>query len=171
MMLNDLFNYKQLDSQHSQVNPEQVIVLRHRPFEAGLAKVLPWLAEEHHDVFNAYQWILCPVLEKSMLKMIKNGDAPFIVDLRHPLDILPDPRTLPGALKLSPEEVESGKHEIPDDRDIILFCTCPNEATSARVALQLKKHGITRVRPLEGGFYKWRELGYPMEDALVSNAE
>jgi rhodanese-related sulfurtransferase len=36
------------------------------------------------------------------------------------------------------------------------------------VALQLKKLGIVRVRPLEGGFDKWRELGYPMVDAVIS---
>jgi rhodanese-related sulfurtransferase len=33
------------------------------------------------------------------------------------------------------------------------------------VALQLKKLGITRVRPLDGGYNAWRELGYPLEPA------
>jgi rhodanese-related sulfurtransferase len=33
------------------------------------------------------------------------------------------------------------------------------------VALQLKKLGITRVRPLEGGYHAWREMGYPIEPA------
>ena len=86
------------------------------------------------------------------MKMIENQEQPFIIDLRHPLDILPDPRTLPGAFKLAPQEVEARVSEIPTERDVVLFCTCPNEATSARVALQLKKLGILRVRPLEGGF-------------------
>jgi rhodanese-related sulfurtransferase len=27
----------------------------------------------------------------------------------------------------------------------------------------LKKRGITRVRPLAGGFIAWREAGYPTE--------
>jgi 3-mercaptopyruvate sulfurtransferase SseA len=27
----------------------------------------------------------------------------------------------------------------------------------------LQKFGITRVRPLEGGFEAWRERNYPME--------
>jgi rhodanese-related sulfurtransferase len=31
------------------------------------------------------------------------------------------------------------------------------------VALQLKKQGITRVRPLEGGLDVWVERGYPVE--------
>jgi rhodanese-related sulfurtransferase len=27
----------------------------------------------------------------------------------------------------------------------------------------LRKRGLTRVRPLAGGFDAWRELGYPVE--------
>jgi 3-mercaptopyruvate sulfurtransferase SseA len=35
------------------------------------------------------------------------------------------------------------------------------------VALLLKRRGITRVRPLEGGLDAWRERGYPLEQKLV----
>ena len=35
----------------------------------------------------------------------------------------------------------------PCDRDVVLFCSCPNEASAARAALILRKYGITRVRP------------------------
>jgi len=31
------------------------------------------------------------------------------------------------------------------------------------VAFQLKRRGITRVRPLRGGFAAWAERGFPME--------
>jgi rhodanese-related sulfurtransferase len=31
------------------------------------------------------------------------------------------------------------------------------------VALALRRRGVTRVRPLEGGFAEWRERGYPVE--------
>jgi hypothetical protein len=30
------------------------------------------------------------------------------------------------------------------------------------VALQLRKLGIRRVRPLLGGFHEWKQLGFPM---------
>jgi membrane protein DedA with SNARE-associated domain len=46
-----------------------------------------------------------------------------IIDLRHPLDLLPDPRTLPGALRISPEELQHRHNEITRDGEIILFCT------------------------------------------------
>jgi rhodanese-related sulfurtransferase len=31
------------------------------------------------------------------------------------------------------------------------------------VALILRRRGIERVRPLAGGFYAWRDLGYPLK--------
>jgi len=90
--------------------------------------------------------------------------APFIVDLRHPLDYLPDPRVLPGALRIGPKEIAARAEDLPRDRDVILYCTCPSEETSAKVAQQLLKLGVHRVRPLRGGFESWRDLGYPLED-------
>lgn len=90
--------------------------------------------------------------------------APFIVDLRHPLDYLPDPRVLPGSIRIGPGEIAQRHHEIPRDRDVVLYCTCPSEETSAKVALQLQKLGVYRVRPLRRGFEGWKDAGYPLED-------
>lgn len=93
------------------------------------------------------------------------GSAPpFVVDLRHPLDYLPDPRILPGALRIQPNDLAAGSGSIPRDRDVVLYCTCPSEETSGKVALQLHKLGITRVRPLRGGFDGWKAAGYPLLD-------
>ncbi len=38
------------------------------------------------------------------------------------------------------------------------------------MALDLQKHGITRVRPLEGGYHGWRELGFPVEPVVSADA-
>jgi rhodanese-related sulfurtransferase len=88
------------------------------------------------------------------------------VDLRHPLELLPDPFTLPGALHFSPEALAARHLEIPRDRDIVLYCTCPSEATAAKAAMTLHKLGIERVRPLRGGYDEWKRLGFPL-DAVV----
>jgi membrane protein DedA with SNARE-associated domain/rhodanese-related sulfurtransferase len=103
-------------------------------------------------------------LEPEELKrQLDEGEPVFIIDLRHPLEILPDPFTLPGALHFSPEALASRHGEIPRDRDIVLFCTCPSEATAAKTAMELHKLGIERVRPLRGGFDEWRRLGFPLD--------
>ena len=103
-------------------------------------------------------------LEPEELKrQLDSGEQVYIVDLRHPLELLPDPYMLPGALHVSPEDLALRVHEIPRDRDIVLYCTCPNEATAATTAMKLHKLGIERIRPLRGGFDEWKRLGYPMD--------
>ena len=95
-------------------------------------------------------------------------DRPFIVDLRHPLDVMTDPLVLPGALRIGPDELKQRKEIIPTDRDIILYCTCPSEETSAKVALELRRLGIKRVRPLRGGLQGWKDAGYPVDQAVFA---
>jgi membrane protein DedA with SNARE-associated domain/rhodanese-related sulfurtransferase len=95
-------------------------------------------------------------------------DPPFIIDLRHPLDVMTDPLVLPGALRIGPDELKLRKEIIPHDRDIVLYCTCPSEETSAKVALELRRLGIKRVRPLRGGLQGWRDAGYPLDAAIFA---
>jgi membrane protein DedA with SNARE-associated domain/rhodanese-related sulfurtransferase len=103
-------------------------------------------------------------LEPEELKrQLDAGEPVYIVDLRHPLELLPDPFTLPGAVHLSPSDL-AGRHlEIPRDREVVLYCTCPSEATAAKTAMTLHKLGVERVRPLRGGFDEWKRLGFPLD--------
>ena len=103
-------------------------------------------------------------LEPDDLKrQLDAGEKVYIVDLRHPLELMTDPFTLPGALHFSPDKLAERHTEIPRDRDVVLFCTCPSEATAAKTAMTLHKLGIERVRPLRGGYDEWKRLGYPMD--------
>jgi rhodanese-related sulfurtransferase len=91
------------------------------------------------------------------------SQMPFIVDLRHPLDVLTDPLVLHGALRIGPEELKLRRELIPHDRDVVLYCTCPSEETSAKVAMELRRMGVQRVRPLRGGLQGWKDAGYPVD--------
>jgi membrane protein DedA with SNARE-associated domain/rhodanese-related sulfurtransferase len=95
------------------------------------------------------------------------GENPLILDLRPLSELDTDPLQIRGALHMAMNEVESRQQEIPRDRDIVLYCSCPNEVSSARVALLLHRKGITRVRPLLGGIDAWRERKYPTEPWVV----
>jgi hypothetical protein len=48
------------------IDPRNVLVLRHRPTEPRLNDVIPWLAAEKPDVFNAYQQTQGEKLERAM---------------------------------------------------------------------------------------------------------
>ena len=95
-------------------------------------------------------------------QLMDAGNEVMIVDLRGPVDRAADPYTIPGALQMAVEELEHRHHEIPRDRDVILFCACPNEVTSAQMAVLLKRRGVKRVRPLVGGVDSWRASNYPL---------
>ena len=103
-------------------------------------------------------------LEPEELKrQLDTGEEVFIVDLRHPLEFVQEPFTLPGARHFAPDALTERHLEIHRDRDVILFCSCPSEATAAKTAMRLHKLGIERVRPLRGGYHEWKRLGYPMD--------
>ncbi len=100
---------------------------------------------------------------EELYRQVQAGEPPVIVDLRHALDFLTAPRTLPGALRVPPNEVESRIGEIPLSSDIVVYCTCPNEETAVKVARQLRDLGVEKVRPLAGGLAGWEKLGYPVD--------
>ena len=48
------------------IDPDTTLVLRHRPREPELRRVLPWLAVEQPEVFNDYQQTQTPRVERQM---------------------------------------------------------------------------------------------------------
>ena len=101
---------------------------------------------------------------EDLKRRLDEGEQVYIVDLRHPLDYLPDPRVLPGAVRFTADSLLKNSASIPRDRDVVLYCTCPSEATAAKTAMSMRKLGIERVRPLRGGFDGWKNLGFPLEE-------
>jgi len=101
---------------------------------------------------------------QELKEAIDRGERPFVVDLRHKLEFLVNPRTVSTAVRIAPDELAMRRAELPLDREVVLYCTCPSEATSAKVAMELKKIGITRVRPLAGGLKAWEDEGYPLDE-------
>jgi membrane protein DedA with SNARE-associated domain/rhodanese-related sulfurtransferase len=88
---------------------------------------------------------------------------PLILDVRTHTARGLEPHWIPSAIHAPVEEIEQRLQEFSRDREIIVYCTCPNEASAARVAKQLMKHGFTRVRPLHGGLDAWIAAGYPVD--------
>src|SRR5215471_3852309 len=55
--------------------------------------------------------------------MLDTGEKVIIIDLRHPLDSVTDPRTLPGAVRILPDELVGRAGALPKDQEIVLYCT------------------------------------------------
>jgi membrane protein DedA with SNARE-associated domain/rhodanese-related sulfurtransferase len=97
--------------------------------------------------------------------LIQAGAKPVIIDVRSSTARALEPRWIPGALHVPLQDVGRHLQELPRDREIILYCTCPSEASAARVAKILMNHGFKRVRPLHGGLDAWLEAGYAVDQA------
>jgi membrane protein DedA with SNARE-associated domain/rhodanese-related sulfurtransferase len=105
-----------------------------------------------------------------LYQKIETGENVTILDLRSNAEVERNPLLIRGARHMTMDELKSHKSEFPRDRDIILYCSCPNEVSSARMALMLQRNGFVHVRPLLGGLDAWRERNYPTElRALVAN--
>jgi membrane protein DedA with SNARE-associated domain len=63
------------------------------------------------------------ITPQDLLELLDSGQPAVILDLRHPLDSVTDPRTLPGAIRVLPDDVTSRASALPRDREIILYCT------------------------------------------------
>jgi membrane protein DedA with SNARE-associated domain/rhodanese-related sulfurtransferase len=98
-----------------------------------------------------------------LYRLMDTGETPLIVDVRSPIARTLEPRHIPGALHLPLHGFEAHIRELPRDRDIILYCSCPNEASAAQVAKLLMNSGFVRVRPLLGGLEAWIAAGHPVE--------
>jgi rhodanese-related sulfurtransferase len=82
-----------------------------------------------------------------------------------------EPRQIPGALHVPLHDVAQHVRELPRDRPIVAYCTCPNEASAAQVAKLLMNSGFKTVRPLHGGLDAWIAAGYAVEVVSVSDSQ
>jgi rhodanese-related sulfurtransferase len=106
-----------------------------------------------------------------LYRLIEAGAAPLVVDVRSDTARTLEPRRVPGALTITLQEVAQQLQQLPRDREIVLYCTCPNEASAALVARELMRAGFKRVRPLHGGLDAWIAAGYASESVPMSAAK
>jgi len=70
---------------------------------------------------------------------------------------------IPGAVNIPLNQVASRANELPQDKWIITYCTCPAEETSGAAANTLANMGFERVAALVGGMQAWRGARLPVE--------
>ena len=73
---------------------------------------------------------------------------------------------IPGAMIVDPFMLRKfPRLTVPDDVEIILYCSSGGDTVSARVALALTRIGVDKVWVLEGGLKAWREQGFPVSQS------
>ena len=107
------------------------------------------------------------VSPEALKRRLDAGEDVAIIDLRTPLDVTATPYAIPGSRWLAADVIDEHEAELLRSRDVVLYCASANDPTSARVALRLKREGITRVRPLEGGLAAWMALKFPVRSVRL----
>jgi len=101
---------------------------------------------------------------------LKNGDQLFFVNIRHHQDWDLAVMKVRGALRVNDDEVEKHLEQIPRDRSIIVYSTCPGNEPSILTAKLLQQQGFSDVHFLVGGFKAYCQEGLPVEEIGVGNA-
>jgi membrane protein DedA with SNARE-associated domain/rhodanese-related sulfurtransferase len=141
----------------------------------GLAGVLCYFIWRAWELFRTIRELRLRTISPTLLhEKLQAGKRVAVIDL---LDVEGQENTttipgIPGAARISPIPLRSSaKVRVPPDVQMVLCCSSPNQITSARTALSLRRKGISNVWVLEGGLKAWRELELPVSTKLSSPAE
>ncbi len=103
------------------------------------------------------------ITPQDLHRMMEQGDEPLVLDVRSALR-----RDASGWIPGAVFAAQVAELDLAPQHEVIVYCDCPNEASAAQLALQLKARGFQHVRPLAGGFEAWAAIGLPVArpDAL-----
>jgi len=100
---------------------------------------------------------------RELYDMMSRGEQPVVLDVRTRAHRRLDGRQIPSAHPVDLDALEQTLARVPRDRDVVVYCACPNEVTAAKVALQLRARGLRKVRPLAGGIDAWVSAGLAVD--------
>jgi membrane protein DedA with SNARE-associated domain/rhodanese-related sulfurtransferase len=94
-------------------------------------------------------------------ELIDSGVAPVILDVRS--QAARNSGVIPGAIGAYGSELDQVIPILLErSGEVVVYCSCPNEASAAVVARDLMRRGMKRVRPLHGGIDEWQLAGFPV---------
>jgi rhodanese-related sulfurtransferase len=109
------------------------------------------------------QFNLARITPEQLRDKLNAGEDVLLIDLQGGRHSATERMAIPGAVRINPRALEQYRNvKILPSREVVLYCACPGEFTSARVALALRDKGIEHVRPLAGGLKAWRDRGFPV---------
>jgi len=93
------------------------------------------------------------VAPDALRAILVGAEAPLLVDVREDLEWQVGNLASEGAVHVPMGQLQERLHELPDDRDIVIYCQVG--ARGRRAVEALRAAGLHRVRNLEGGYKAW----------------
>ena len=106
---------------------------------------------------------------EELRELIDGGKDPVIIDARSVAarELTPP---IPGAILFGHAAHAAAFDALPRTHPIVVYCSCPNEASAAAVARQLMARGFRQVRPLVGGLDAFNAYDATVVVRLISSA-
>ncbi len=86
-----------------------------------LAAYIVWKYYQRHRFIRDLR--VDRVTPEQLRNMIETGEDLAVVDLRRTLEVEHDNLKLPGAIWIDLDELDNREHEIPRDKDVVLYCS------------------------------------------------
>ena len=141
---------------------------------AAFALTTPVLAQEDEGTFidgeyvENYAYVPEFMAPEELKRLIdEKSDSIVIVDTAAPL-IWEDER-IPGAVNFPWVHELAMPVDLPRDKTLVLYCACNDHEDSADMAEKLSHAGFYNVKVLEGGWFKWLDLGYETAGNAVAD--
>lgn len=94
-----------------------------------------------------------------------NPDKYLLIDVRNGPSHVRS-LTIKDAVIIPQQELSNRLHEIPKEKEIVVYCWDVWCNTVAKAAIFLIEHGYT-VKELSGGIAAWKEMNFPVTDASL----
>lgn len=91
--------------------------------------------------------------------LLRDANAPVILDVRSDEHRKLDPFAIPGAQFADERHVEDIVGRYPVTQKFVVYCSCPNEVSAALMAKRLHDAGFVDALALRGGLDAWRDTG------------
>jgi len=91
-----------------------------------------------------------------------------IIDVRSSEAFASATKTIKGSIHFKSRKLKSRLafpplKDLPKDREIVTYCSCPKDESSIAAAQILQAGGFKRVRVLQGGWQEWMKANGPVE--------
>jgi membrane protein DedA with SNARE-associated domain/rhodanese-related sulfurtransferase len=94
---------------------------------------------------------------------LQSARPPVVIDVRGETMRQILAQRIPGAIVLGLDELQRYPLDKLGERDAVLYCSCPNEASAAAGVRILQKRGHRKPQALRGGLNGWIQAGYKVE--------
>ena len=106
------------------------------------------------------------ITAEELKSLIEEGSENILVVDNSP-ELAYEEEHIPGAVNFPWVQNIKPPVTLPRNKTLVLYCPCgPGDADSIDMSKKLRRFGYFKTKVLEGGWFKWLELGFPVESNM-----